>query len=303
MMNENEFEVEGHSEKLFTESRNHWYNDDFLDLMAKRWGLSQYRSLLDVGAGLCHWNKLLLPYLKEKKSVTAVDADSKWAQGSEQLDAYFAEREVEFEYLRADAHSLPFPNDSFDVVTCQTVLIHLPEPIKALSEMKRVVKPDGIVICAEPSNRAQLLLQDSVTRTDDIPTTMERVKMGLAQEEMKKTHGNGDNSLGDLLTGIMSRIGFRHIQSYLNDKVVPIFPPYTRPEQQAAINNYLGWKNDERLYEKEKEHLAELNEQDFNAFLQAYDSRLKNDRMLAALKTRTYHNGGASIMYLVSGKK
>ena len=303
MMNENDFEVEGHSERLFTESRNYWYNEDFLALMAKRWGLGQYKTLLDVGAGLCHWNKLLLPFLQDDAVLTAVDNDPKWSAGSDDLKAYYADKGVDFSYQSADAQALPFPDSSFDVVTCQTVLIHLPDPVKALSEMKRVVHPAGIVICAEPSNRAQLSLQDSVTRNDDIPTTLERVKMGLAQETIKKMDGNGDNSFGDLLTGTMNRIGFREIQSYLNDKSVAIYPPYTLPEQRAAINQYLGWEDDERLYEQEKAHLSHLNKTDFPAFIQAYESRFKNDRMLQALKSKTYHNGGASVMYLVSGKK
>ena len=295
--------TEGHSEKDFTESRNHWYNPDFLELMAKRWGLSRCQSLLDVGAGLCHWNKLLLPFLQKNATITAIDSDPKWAEGSEGLTAYFAERKTPFEYHRADAQKLPFPDASFDVVTCQTVLIHLPDPERALGEMMRVVKPGGIVICAEPSNRAQFILQDSVNRNEDIETTLERVKMGLAMEKIKLMDGEGDQSFGDLLAGTMGRLGFRQIQSFLNDKTVAIFPPYATIEQQAAINNYLGWEDDDRLFDQEKAHLLELNKNDFPAFLDRYDGRFGSDRMLESLKNKTYHNGGASLMYLVSGKK
>ena len=294
---------EGHSEKDFTESRNHWYNPDFLELMAKRWGLSGYHSLLDVGAGQCHWNKLLLPFLQKNATVTAIDSDPKWAAGSEALSAYFAERGTPFEYLRADAHELPFPDASFDVVTCQTVLIHLPGPERALGEMMRVVKPGGIVICAEPSNRAQFVLQDSVNRGEDIEATLERVRMGLAMEKIKLMDGEGDQSFGDLLAGTMNRLGFRHIQSFLNDKTVAVYPPYAAAEQQAAINNYLGWEEDGRLFDREKAHLLELNKSDFSAFLDSYDGRFGNDQRLESLKNKNYHNGGASLLYLVSGKK
>jgi ubiquinone/menaquinone biosynthesis C-methylase UbiE len=34
------------------------------------------------------------------------------------------------------------------------VLIHCADPIAVLGEMRRVVKPGGIVICAEPNNLA-----------------------------------------------------------------------------------------------------------------------------------------------------
>ena len=38
---------------------------------------------------------------------------------------------------------LPFPDETFDIVHAHMVLIHLPDPIKALREMRRVLKSDG----------------------------------------------------------------------------------------------------------------------------------------------------------------
>ena len=42
-----------------------------------------------------------------------------------------------------DIHDLPFENESFDAVVCISVLEHVPHPIKAISELKRVLKPGG----------------------------------------------------------------------------------------------------------------------------------------------------------------
>ncbi|PWN49472.1 UbiE/COQ5 family methyltransferase [Violaceomyces palustris] len=44
-----------------------------------------------------------------------------------------------------DAYSIPFPDSSFDVVHAHQVLIHLPDPVRALKEMKRVCRPGGLV--------------------------------------------------------------------------------------------------------------------------------------------------------------
>lgn len=46
-------------------------------------------------------------------------------------------------HLRADAHTLPFVDGSFDVVLCTEVLEHLPEPQRAIDEMFRVLTPGG----------------------------------------------------------------------------------------------------------------------------------------------------------------
>jgi ubiquinone/menaquinone biosynthesis C-methylase UbiE len=49
------------------------------------------------------------------------------------------------EFATGDVYALDFPDASFDVVHAHQVLQHLPDPIGALREMRRVCKPDGIV--------------------------------------------------------------------------------------------------------------------------------------------------------------
>ena len=54
--------------------------------------------------------------------------------------------------LRADAESLPFAAESFDLVLGHAVLHHLPDLERAFSEFHRVLKPGGrIVFAGEPS--------------------------------------------------------------------------------------------------------------------------------------------------------
>lgn len=46
-------------------------------------------------------------------------------------------------YLRGDALDLPFPEETFDVISCFGALYMLPDPGLALREMARVLKPGG----------------------------------------------------------------------------------------------------------------------------------------------------------------
>lgn len=50
-----------------------------------------------------------------------------------------------YEHLEVvgDAHHLPFPENSFDAVVCETMLEHVLEPERVIAEMHRVLKPGG----------------------------------------------------------------------------------------------------------------------------------------------------------------
>src|SRR6185295_13995039 len=52
-------------------------------------------------------------------------------------------------YVEASATNTGLPGESFDLVYCRFLLIHLPDPEKALREMYRLLKPNGIVVCED----------------------------------------------------------------------------------------------------------------------------------------------------------
>ena len=49
----------------------------------------------------------------------------------------------------ADATDLPFDDNTFDVAHCHAVLNHVPDTDAVLAEVKRVLKPGGIISCRE----------------------------------------------------------------------------------------------------------------------------------------------------------
>jgi SAM-dependent methyltransferase len=50
----------------------------------------------------------------------------------------------------SDILDIPVPDHSFDVVLCTEVLEHVPEPIKAVRELARVLRPGGILMLTAP---------------------------------------------------------------------------------------------------------------------------------------------------------
>lgn len=52
-------------------------------------------------------------------------------------------------FVEAEAATLPFPDDSFDLVTCRAAFHHFPDPRAALAELFRVLAPGGRVVIAD----------------------------------------------------------------------------------------------------------------------------------------------------------
>lgn len=58
-------------------------------------------------------------------------------------------------WRQGDAADLPFPDASFDVVTCQMALMFFPDPERAVAEMARVAAPGGVVAVDVPAGLSE----------------------------------------------------------------------------------------------------------------------------------------------------
>jgi ubiquinone/menaquinone biosynthesis C-methylase UbiE len=110
-----------------------------------------------VGTGLN------LPYYPADVQLTGVDFSpamlSLARRRAEQLGRVMDLRE-------ANAHELPFPDASFDTVVCTYGLCAIPDESRAVSEMKRVLRPGGLLLLVDhiaggawPTRAVQRLLE------------------------------------------------------------------------------------------------------------------------------------------------
>jgi ubiquinone/menaquinone biosynthesis C-methylase UbiE len=64
----------------------------------------------------------------------------------EQARALAGEQQVSnISFVTGDAYAMPFEDDSFDIAHAHQVLQHLADPVAALREMARVVRPGGVI--------------------------------------------------------------------------------------------------------------------------------------------------------------
>ena len=102
--------------------------------------------LLDVGCGRGEVVLALADIVGAAGSVTGIDFSE--AMVATAREAGRGRSNVAFE--RADAHDLPYPEASFDGCRAERVLEHVRDARRTLGEMRRVCRPGGRVVAAEP---------------------------------------------------------------------------------------------------------------------------------------------------------
>lgn len=64
---------------------------------------------------------------------------------------YAADRFPGIDFIVGNAYTCPYADDYFDVVVCNNLWEHVPDPLVLLGEIRRVLRPNGCVIISTPS--------------------------------------------------------------------------------------------------------------------------------------------------------
>jgi ubiquinone/menaquinone biosynthesis C-methylase UbiE len=101
---------------------------------------------LDIGTGPGQIVIKLARRLTQWKFVGVDRSPGMIAQAQANLASAGGEVSGRVEFQVADGNRLPFPDSSFDLVLCNSVLHHLAEPEKLLSEIARLVNSGGAIL-------------------------------------------------------------------------------------------------------------------------------------------------------------
>ena len=133
-----------------------------------------------------------------------------------------------------NALSLPFEDETFDVVHAHAVIMHIPQTSAAMAEVKRVLKPGGIMATRD-------LIGES--------TFIEPGTDGLREAWSTFTNlmrGNGAHpEIGKEMKGVMLESGFTDIRCSAS------FDSYGTPEDLAFFYSFIvDWFFSEQLIER-----------------------------------------------------
>ncbi len=105
---------------------------------------------MDLGCGSGAFTPLVARAVGEQGKVYAVDIQPAMLQQLARKLARAENQDISnIELKQASAYDLPFTDDSVDLVYMVTVLTEIPDMGRALREIKRVLKPDGILAVSE----------------------------------------------------------------------------------------------------------------------------------------------------------
>ena len=108
--------------------------------------IHQEISILDVGCGTGQLLQDIVTAFKDLP-LHAVGIDSSW-----QMVRAAQEKQIpQTQFLYGDAQNLPFPDASFDILTCSHSFPYYADKTRAIAEFGRVLKPGGVLLLVNAS--------------------------------------------------------------------------------------------------------------------------------------------------------
>lgn len=112
----------------------------------ERAGIQRGMRVADLGCGTGMTTQLIAELVGPGGTVVGVDYS---AAQVDQARALLPANLTNVSFVEASATDTELPRESFDLVYCRFLLIHLTEPELALREMHELLKPNGIIVCED----------------------------------------------------------------------------------------------------------------------------------------------------------
>ncbi len=215
-----------------------WNIDYFRNVLLPLLNLKAGDKVLDVGAGNGALTLLLARHLPDIRFI-GVDITTALVEDAQQQAQKLGINNVEFR--EADALQLPFEDGCFDATVCQTLLIHLGEPAKAVTEMSRVLKQGGVFMAAEfHTLNAEWPITAEPAELMDEKALQNAMYMQMIIKGYRQL-GQGNLKVGGQVPFLAINAGLRILDIRINDRVSHAFPPYRKPAEQAALAELQSW--------------------------------------------------------------
>lgn len=183
---------------------------------------SNIKKLLEVGCGVGAQSEILLRRFPDIH-LTGIDLNEAQLKSAENHLSHLAFAKNRYEIKKMDAGDMSFDSNSFDGAFLCWILEHVPNPLRILSEVRRVLKTGSTVYITEVMNSSFFL--------DPYSPNMWKYWMAFNDYQYEQA---GDPFIGAKLGNMLSAVGFRHIET----NIITWHIDNRQPQRRKEIIDY-----------------------------------------------------------------
>jgi SAM-dependent methyltransferase len=218
-----------------------WNRDYFERVVVPLLDVPPDGAVLDVGTGFGAL-AFLLQSVRSDLFITGVDSEVGLVE-----EAHFAARSLGLERMQfkvGSAPALPYDDGVFDLVACQTLLTHVPDPRVVVDEMARVLKPGGVLFTAEWTDRARSSIPVDNVLTPSAADAGEIYRLTTMYSDGRRALGRGNDEAGLRAPLFAFDAGLEVVDVRYSDRLWHAIPPYRKPSEEEWAESARGWTTD-----------------------------------------------------------
>ena len=184
--------------------------------------LTEVQNLLEVGCGVGAQTSILLRRFPKIK-ITGIDLNEEQLEAAKVTLEQHPLAKGRYTIQKMDAQNMDFSAHSFDGAFLCWILEHVPDPLQILNEVRRVLRPGGVVYITEVVNSSFFL--------DPYSPNLWKYWMAFNDYQFD---GAGDPFVGAKLGNFLSAVGFQKIKT----EVITWHLDNRQPEKRRKIIEY-----------------------------------------------------------------
>lgn len=179
--------------------------------------LAQGDRVLDMACGDGFYSPWLADRVGPAGEVVAVDVSPAYLGLAREEAARRSGDTSAIRHVVAPIENLPFDDDTFDLAWCAQSLYSLPDPLRALRQLQRVVRPGGSVAVLEDDELHHVLLPWPV----ELELRARQLEWRALNE---RTEGPRRYYIGRRLVGLFRKVGLEdvRVQTWASDRRAPL---------------------------------------------------------------------------------
>jgi ubiquinone/menaquinone biosynthesis C-methylase UbiE len=132
--------------------------------------------LLDVATGTSRLARTLFREVSFRGEIIGLDYSRKMLEQAAAKTKTWADR---IDFIWQDASELPFPDNTFETVTCLEALEFMPDTDRVLTEMTRVLRPGGILLTTNRIGKDAKWLPGRVQSQEDFEAKLKSLSLEM----------------------------------------------------------------------------------------------------------------------------